>query len=316
MGWREWPGATVVREVGRPIRRAIREVSERGEARRNPALHWLREAHRQQPTPPDLWDGLWAGRRKLVAELVAGGKSFLDMGGMYGISGEISFLAEQHGASKVVLFDGMDPSDAFDARHKEVGSKIEFFQGDLHDADDVAAVGTFDVVWCAGVVYHTPNPLEQFQHLRRMTNDGGSLLLGTHVMPEVPGIEQLCMLYPGISDELMETFAQINRGGREKYPGMMSPFDTTPLMSFANMWFGISPSALRSMLHFNGFDVVREFPHAPFWMDMLCRTGGVDMAIYPPARQSAGRVLDRYADLSDDDVPAYAQRQVRALRGR
>ena len=245
-------------------------------------------------------------------QLAAGGKTFLDLGGMYGIAGNIAFLAEQSGASKVMIFDGMDPSDEFDEKHRKYGSKIDFVQGDLHDADDIAALGTFDVVWCTGVIYHTPNPLEQLQHLRRLTLE--TLVLGTHVIPEIPGIEQGCMFYPGISDEMQDTFAEINNGGRHQFPGMMVPFDTTPLMAFANMWWGISPSALRSMLHYNGFDVVDEYQFAPFWIDVVAKPGGQSTDIYAPRGQSAGRVLDRYAHLADDDVPPYAQDQVRTLR--
>jgi SAM-dependent methyltransferase len=261
-----------------------------------------------------MWDDLWENRRRLVAQLVKEGSSFLDVGGMYHIAGEISFMAERAGASRVVLFDGMDPTDEFAEKHRTNNSNVEFVQGDLHDADDIAGLGTFDVVWCAGVLYHTPNPLEQVLHLRRLTRD--RLLLGSHVLPEIPGIEQACMFYPGISSEMQETFADVNRGGREQYPGMMVPFDATPLMAFANMWFGITPSALRAMLHYNGFEPIAEYQYAPFWMDVVAKPGGTPIDIYAPRFQSEKRVLDRYTGMSDEQVPPYAQAQVRMLRER
>ena len=294
-------------------RRVRREVLDRAAERGDPALRWLNDAHRQRPAGPELWDEAWANRHRLVAELARGGGSFLDLGGMFGIAGDIAFRAEAAGASRVVIFDGMDPSPEFDERHRTSNSKIEFVQGDLHDPDDMAALGSFDVVWCTGVLYHSPHPFQCLQHLRLLARD--RLVLGTHVIPEIPGIEQACMFYPGISTAMQDTFADVNKGGRHQYPGMMVPYDPTPLMAYANMWWGISPSALRAMLHYTGFDVTNEYQLFPFWIDVVAKLGGQSLDTYPLKGQSAERVRDRYADLPADQVPAYAQNQLRAILG-
>jgi SAM-dependent methyltransferase len=243
----------------------------------------------------------------------APGRSFLDLGGMYRIAGETAFAAERAGASRVVLFDGMDPSEEFMKKHKANESKVEFVQGDLHDPDAIALLGEFDIVWCTGVIYHTPHPMQQLIHLRRLTKE--TLVLGTNVMPDFPGIEQVCVLYAGLSETAQSSYAMFH-GGPNQFPGMTSPFDTTPLMSYANMWFGISPSALRSMLRYSGFDVIEEHPYTPFWIDVVAQPGGVSLNTYPPLSQSDDRVLARHADTNDDDLPIWAERQVRLLRGR
>jgi len=93
-----------------------------------------------------------------MIERLAPGSSFLDLGGMWGVDGDVAFAAERAGASRVVLFDGMDPTEPFQAKHRDAGSQVAYVQGDLHDPEDVQRLGTFDVVWCTGVIYHSPNP--------------------------------------------------------------------------------------------------------------------------------------------------------------
>jgi SAM-dependent methyltransferase len=304
--------ASTLRRLARPLRSAAREVGHRVEERTNPATGWLRSAAREHPSPPDLWDRVKENRRRLVEEL-APGRSFLDVGGMYGIAGEIAFMAERAGATKVTLMDGMDPSDDFIAKHEANSSNVEFVQGDVHDAELFAWIGEFDVIWCTGVIYHSPNPMQQLRVLRSITT--GTLVVGTHVIPEVPGIEQLCMLYPGVSEETQQMFADI-LGGPERFPGMASPYDESPLMVYANMWWGFSPSALRSMLRYSGLDVTAEHRYGPYWMDMVTKPGGVSMDMYPPDEQSRERVLARHAGVPDDELPLWARAQVQAIRTR
>jgi SAM-dependent methyltransferase len=289
-----------------PARLRMGYWKRRWRERRDPALAWLTGANRRfrknHPSDGDMWDDLWTNRRRLIQEL-APGKSFLDLGGMYGIVGEMAFLAEQAGATRVVLFDGMDPSDEFDEKHRRNESRLRYIQGDLHDADHIASLGQFDIVWCAGVIYHSPNPLQQLMHLRHVTRE--RLLLGTHVIPEVPGIEQACVLYPGISAEMQATYAHVH-GGAERFPGMAGPFDTTPLLAYANMWWGISPSALRSMMHYSGFEVTDEYLYSPFWIDLVVRPGGQSTDIYPALGLVRERARQRFADTPRDRLPTWA----------
>jgi hypothetical protein len=308
---------TTVRKLARPVRRAQRQLKQRLRERRDPTMRWLMTDVRKQAIPDELHKDAWDRRRRLIAEL-APGKSFLDMCGMYGVAGEAAFTAEQAGASRVTIFDGMDATPEFDERHRAAGSHIEFVQGDLHDPADIAALGTFDVVWFTGVIYHTPHPMLQLQLVRQVATE--TAVIGTHVIPEVEGVEQACVLYPGSSPAMQEAYKEMNEltgmhyGGPEHYPGMMVPFDTTPLMAYANMWFAFSPSALRSMLRLAGFEPVDELVYTPYWMDVVNKLGGISPEVYPVPGQSGARLLERYAGVADDALPPYSQRQVRALR--
>ena len=205
-------------------------------------------------------------RRRLISEL-APGASFLDLGGMYNIHGDVAFWAEEAGAAKVMLFDTMDPTPEFEAKHAARGSSVIYRQGDLSDPEDTALLGSWDVVWCAGVVYHAHDPFTQLLNLRSITNH--TLLLGSHVIPEIPGLENGCIFFPGRSDRSVRAFADFCGDTAGAYPGMASPFIEDFGMGAANMWWGLSPSALRSMVRYAGFEITREFAYTSSGRDIL-----------------------------------------------
>jgi SAM-dependent methyltransferase len=207
-------------------------------------------------------------RAELIARL-APGKTFLDMGGMWGVHGEFAFLAEDAGASSVVLCDGMDPTEEFDRKLKERSSRVRFVQGDLHDPGTVAQLGRFDVVWCTGVLYHSPDPYRLIEHLRRLTIE--TLVLGSRVIPEIPGIEGGCVFYPALSESSRRAFAWLHGGEAHQLLGAAVPVDRTPAMGYANWWWGISPSALYGMLDLARFDVSERFESPALSIDVVAR---------------------------------------------
>jgi SAM-dependent methyltransferase len=251
----------------------------------------------------DAWLGAGRARargpardRFALVDRLAPGRSFLDLGGMWNVDGEVAFRAERAGASRVVLFDGMDPTPGFEEKHEAQGSSVSYVQGDLHDPEDVARLGTFDVVWCTGVIYHSPDPYLQLLHMRRLAEQW--LLLGTEVIPEVPGIENACVFYPGRSPEAQRAFARAYGERAPTYPGMTHPFDETPMLGYANMWWGLSPSAVRSMLGYTGFEVREEFRSTWSFCDFLAEATGKPDFI-PPLGASRARGEERLAALGE-----------------
>ena len=264
---------------------------------------WLRAGAREarrDATETTIWDN-----RYQLIERLAPGRTFLDLGGMFDVAGEVAFRAEEAGATRVVVFDGMDPSREFEEKHEKRDSAVEYVQGDLHDPEDMRLVGEFDVVWCAGVIYHSPNPYQQLLHLRSITSEW--LLLGTHVMPEVPGVENACIFYPGRSAAAEAAFAGAHGAEAARYPGMTMPFSETPLLGYGNMWWGLSPSAVRSMLRFTGFDVVEEFRYRWSFHDYLAKVGPAPEFI-PPLGFSRARGADRLAEIGPAAPPRWAPR--------
>jgi SAM-dependent methyltransferase len=210
----------------------------------------------------------FADRRRELVRALAPGRTFVDVGGMWNMHGAMVFLAEEAGAERVVLFDAMDPTEEFRREHERRGSKVEFVQGDLHDAVTIAELGEFDVVWCTGVIYHTPDPFGQVRNLRRICR--GELMLGSQVIPEVPGIEQACIWYPGLGDGAREAFRRAHGGDRApERLGVTEAFD--PRLGYENYWWGISPSAMRAMVEAAGFEVFEELPWNVWLHDVRAR---------------------------------------------
>jgi Methyltransferase domain len=188
-------------------------------------------------------------REELIARHV-GGRSFVDVGCMWTIDGALCFAAEDAGAASVTGVDVMAPTERFEAELRRRESKVRFVLGDLHDPATVAAVGRHDVVWCSGVLYHAPHPLLTLERLRALT--GQTLLLATETVAETPGRRGTCVIAPG----------------RDEHPNAEPP--AGPNAGYGPWYWGISPSALRSMLTLSGFAVVEEH-RTPFHVTVVAR---------------------------------------------
>jgi tRNA (mo5U34)-methyltransferase len=119
---------------------------------------------------------------KIPADL--SGKTVLDIGAWDGF---FSFEFERRGAKRVLAIDSYAWSprpggfprglECFLLAREFLGSKVEYQRLDLYDLDP-AAVGTFDLVFCAGVLYHMRHPLLGLERIRSVT--AGQLILETH----------------------------------------------------------------------------------------------------------------------------------------
>ena len=176
-------------------------------------------------------------REELIARHVKG-LSFVDVGCMWTIHGALCFAAEDAGAARVTGVDVMGASDEFTAELRRRDSKMRFVQGDVHDPATVATIGRHDVVWCSGVLYHAPHPLLTLERLRELT--GRTLLLATETIAETPGRRGTIIIAPGSSEH---PHAEPARG---------------PNAGYGPWYWGIAPSALRTMLTLTGFQIVEE----------------------------------------------------------
>ena len=193
----------------------------------------------------------------------APGRTFADVGAMWGIDGELSFLAEDSGATAVTAVDMHPASEKFEAERKRRNSKVRYVQGDLHDPATIEEVGKHEVVFCAGVLYHAPNPLHTLEALRGMTSD--TLILLTATIPEVPGIEGACVFYPGMSEAGRRAYVPASPGPRLGITHDFVPDGSADAElgaghsgTYDNWWWGITPSALNGMLVAAGFEVIES----------------------------------------------------------
>jgi tRNA (mo5U34)-methyltransferase len=140
------------------------------------------------------------------------GKRVLDIGAW---DGGLSFEAERRGASEVVALDtwdwgfdwklrgdwklhdlgpGLTPSKAgFDLAHEALDSKVQAVQMNIIDATP-QELGTFDIVFFCGVLYHLKHPLLALESIRALCRD--LLVVETHIgLPDDP--RPISMFYPG-----------------------------------------------------------------------------------------------------------------------
>ncbi len=203
--------------------------------------------------PPADW------RDRLQEELVARlapARAFLDAGGMWGAHGRVAFLAESAGAAAVTLLDAAPETGEYAAERERRGSSVRYLHGDINDPQLPARIGPHDVVWCSGVLYHAPNPMLTLERLAALTTD--TLVLGSLTIPELPAIEQGCVFYPGLGERARAPYAAVSPPNAV---GLTSDFDPDPQRTYANYWWGITPSALRAMTEAAGLRVVEQ--HAP-----------------------------------------------------
>ena len=225
---------------------------------------------------------------------VVKGKSFAEIGGLLFKEGHIAFLAEESGATQVTELDVGDfEKSGFSVKHRERNSKIRYVQGNLEDPESIEDVGVHDVVWCTGVLYHTPHPMTQLLHLRRMTRE--LLLLGTATIPEIPGFPQACVYYPYLEEADRQPFAL---GYGEDRAGKMlainAPVDERPMEGYGNCYWGMTPSALRAMLRTARFEVLeqRRMYNSPFTTRIVARPIPADPLLPPVGYfRARGRAL-------------------------
>ena len=199
--------------------------------------------------------------REEIVRQHAAGRTFCDVGCMWKVNGRIAFVAEESGARAVTGVDVMDATAEFLAERERRTSSVRFVHGDLHDPATVAQVGPHEVVWCSGVLYHAPNPVLTLQRLRELTTE--LLILQTMTLPELPGVSQGLVFYPGVPNPRLYA-----RWGEQALRSLRLPEPGED--PYAPWWWGISRSALAAMLRAARFEPVDEWGD-PFAVHVLAR---------------------------------------------
>jgi SAM-dependent methyltransferase len=194
-------------------------------------------------------------------ERYAPSRSFVDVGGMWGVNGKYSFLAERAGATRVVLVD-LDRTEEFDHQLTETDSKVEFVKADATNPALRGEIGPFDVVWCSGLLYHVPDPLGLLENLRRICEQW--LILESLVIPDLPGWPNMATFYPYQPARYRARWDTSTKGGANTQLGISTDFD--PDEATSNNFWGLSPSSIESLLRVANFTVhsSRLMPRGPF----------------------------------------------------
>jgi SAM-dependent methyltransferase len=199
------------------------------------------------------WRGDDVGSYARLADYVrahAPGRSFVDVGCMWGVNGEHAFLAEEAGARPVKGVDVFGPTPEFEERRRARGSQVEFILGDCTAPETIARVGVADVVLCAGVLYHHPSPFDLLVALRRIC--GRTLILRTSTIPEIGGLPHAAVFYPGLPPRDRASW-DLRSLGAGRQVGITDAFD--PGEGYGNWFWGLTPTCVAALLATAGFRV-------------------------------------------------------------
>lgn len=209
--------------------------------------------------------------RGALIEEFAPQKSVVDIGCMWRVNGYYSFLAEEYGARSVIAVDVMEETEAFREVWTRRESSVRFIQGDINDETTVEAIGMSEVVFCSGVLYHTPNPLVTLSRLRRICSE--TLILGSAVIPEIPGLKNMAVFYP-LLDQKQREFWRTD----VHEIGLSDPYQ--PDLGYTNWFWGLTSSCLAALVQCGGFEVRRRFGF-PFQEILVCSPAPLGAALAP-----------------------------------
>ncbi len=199
------------------------------------------------------WQGDVVGSYERLPEYIerhAPGRSFADIGCMWGVNGRYSFLAEAAGATTVTAVDVFGPTPEFEEARLARGSRVEFVLGDITRRDTLARIGEVDVVFCAGVLYHHPSPFDLLVALRHICRH--TLILRTSTIPEVRGLPNAAVYFPMLDAKAREMWNLRSLGLRHQ-AGISNEFQ--PSEGYGNWFWGLTPSCLEALLKTAGFRV-------------------------------------------------------------
>ncbi len=215
---------------------------------------------------------------------LAPGKTFADIGCMWGVNGEYTFVAEEAGATAATGVDVFGPTPEFEERRRALDSRVQFVLGDISRVETVERVGMVDVVLCAGVLYHHPSPFDLLVALRRICRE--TLILRTSTIPEVPGLPNAAVYYPMLTDEQRRLW-NLSTLGLLHQVGISNEFQ--PREGYGNWFWGMTPSCVTSLLATAGFHVREHAPEA-FSHTFVCTAVAIPFSHDLPAAADARAV--------------------------
>ncbi len=206
-------------------------------------------------------------RDRYIAKVVKG-KTFAEVGGLWGTVSEKISVASKYGATSLTMIDTMPPELHWwqDFHDRMASLNIANYNCINRDIDQIklAEIGEpYDVVHCAGVLYHHPNPLQIMTALHQLTRD--HLILTSAITQEVIENEHGRYLVPASGVIFIPAISEAERAILKAYwlpytnnkPVIgiteKSSFD---INDFRPLWWLPTASALEAMCKVAGFKVL------------------------------------------------------------
>ncbi len=203
-------------------------------------------------------------------ERVVKGRTFADVGGLWGTINEKVSVAARTQAASLAMID-ISPSGGelwkqFRARLSSCGvESCECISSDVCAVASSAQAPRYDVVHCSGVLYHHPNPIFLLEALRRIT--GQYLILTSavtqeHIANELGSYDvppSGVIFVPALSArerEILWKYWRENAGAGGCY-GISEPVQWDS-RNFGPWWWLPTPDAMLAMAKCVGFEVVES----------------------------------------------------------
>jgi hypothetical protein len=205
---------------------------------------------------------------------LAPGKSFADIGGLWGLINEKASVAMRAGASSVTMID-IAPQD------HELWSEFEnhLNKNGLPTCERLSYDATseifansgrmYDVIHCSGIIYHLPSPYRLIETLWRVTRE--TLILTSMTVPEIIEndagsldlTEGLSAYIPGLRGKTAKVvqrhFELMNLQVHTITTDMGEAWCVDGQPNFGPWWWLITPSLLQSMAETVGFEILETF---------------------------------------------------------
>jgi hypothetical protein len=231
--------------------------------------------------------------REQWVSTAAAGRSFAEVGGLWGTTNEQITVAARAGATATTMIDVAPAEDGtedlwtlFRERAASLGvTDTTCVQGSIDDPQTVQRVGSFDVVSCSGVLYHCPDPLHTLRNLRAITRE--TLILGTASMPETVSssvgtvsVEAgSALLVPAMTESQRAVLGEwLREVGAVQALGVNYPMQTDwALEDYGAWWWFFTRDYVAALLRIAGFTVETL---ASYWEGRatlyLARTAGAN----------------------------------------
>ena len=196
---------------------------------------------------------------------VVAGKSFADVGGLWGTVNEKVSVAHTHGARTLTMIDispvGSELWTLFEQRRHTLRlPTVECVSGDILTLAEVEPCPQFDVVHCSGVLYHMPEPMRFLRALRNISREAlvlTSAITATRVtgqkgVLEIPAAAMLCIpALQGREREIVQSYWQGVVG--DGAFGLTQQVAEWSFEDFGPWWWLPTVEALRAMCEVAGF---------------------------------------------------------------
>ncbi len=132
-----------------------------------------------------IYHGKQSMKDQWIKEIVKG-KTFADIGGLWGTKNEKVSLAVQSGAKAATMIDAAPPDNEMWQAFKDhcVDLNISGYHclhADVTDQHLGKSIGAYDLIHCSGVIYHLPDPFLMLRNLYSVVNE--SLILTSMTVP-------------------------------------------------------------------------------------------------------------------------------------